>query len=132
MFIPKGDILMTLKEIQLIRSEIGEDKAMHITCDNEHHFYDNVQGSTPIIWDDENERLISIIPNTEQYGQEKLPIKVVYTSYEHIQFIEAIIPMKDAINVLNTFKDKMTEDEYKYCLGMFSTAANHMCIPSHK
>ena len=122
---------MTLAEIKKIREEAGDDKAMIITCDNEHIFYHNVIDSCPIIWDDELERFISFEKNiTSAHSQEKKPAKVVYTSYEHIQFIEVLTTVPEIFEILKNFKDKMTEEQYKYCITFYSSIASaHMCKP---
>lgn len=120
---------MTLTEIKKIREEAGEGKAMIIICDNEHVFYTNIADSCPIIWDDELERLISFEKNiTSAQSQAKLPAKVVYTSYEHIQFIEVITTVPEVLEILSKFKDKMTEEHYQYCIKFYSKSASvHMC-----
>ena len=106
---------MTGPEIKKIREEAGEDKAMIIVCDNERLFYHNVAWSCPLIWDDGLQRFISFEANTTTaQSQVKMPAKVVYTSYEHIQYIEILMNTKEVIELLNKFKDKMTEEQYNF------------------
>ena len=122
---------MTLAEIKKIREEVGENKPMIIICDNEHIFYHNCGDTCPIILDDELERLISFEKHvTMPQTHLTLPCKVVYTSYEHIQFIKVLTTVPEVIEILNKFKDKMTEEQYKYCIKFYSTSASvHGCIP---
>lgn len=122
---------MTLAEIQKIREEAGEEKPMIIICDNEHHFYDNTGDTCPLIWDDDLERIISFEKQvTHPNTQETLPCKVVYTSYEHIQFIKVLTTVPEIIEILNKFKDKMTEEQYNYCIKFYASSASvHACKP---
>ena len=122
---------MTLAEIKKIREEAGTDKPMIIIGDNEHIFYHNVNDSCVIIWDDELERIISFEKNiTSAQSQAIRPARVVYTSYEHIQYIEVITTIPEVLTILNKFKDKMTDEHYQYCIKFYSSIANaHMCAP---
>ena len=122
---------MTIEQIKKIRDDAGTEKAMIITCDNEHIFYDNIKDSCPLIWDDENERLISFEKNmSSNQSQAAKPGRVVFTAYEHIQFIEVIATVPEVIEILNKFKDKMTEEQYNYCIKFYAGASSiHMCKP---
>ena len=122
---------MTLAEIKKMREEVGENTPLIIVADNQHIFYDNCGDSCSLIWDDELERLISFEKNIDHVQtQARKPALVTYTSYEHIQFIEVLLTVPEVIEILNKFKDKMTEEQYKYCIKFYSTSASvHGCIP---
>lgn len=47
-----------------------------------------------VIWDDGNERLTVLRPNTT-YNQDAYPFIVLNTTYEHIQYMETLITPKD-------------------------------------
>lgn len=120
---------MTLEDIKKFRDEIGGvGKPLIVTCDNQHIFYENVEDSIPLIWDDDAQTLTAITVNTvDQYSPSKTPISIEITEYEHIQFMQVLLTTKEAIEVLKKYKDKLgddTEKRYEYALSIISGASN--------
>lgn len=89
-----------------------------ITCDNMIIIWDNSRNYPNVIWDDENEVLIAFRVNTEDI-QQGYPFEILVTEYEHIQYMEALVAPKDAVDFLNKNKDKMG-DSYQLALDMVS------------
>lgn len=120
---------MTLEDIKKFRDEIGGvGKPLIVTCDNQHIFYENIEDSIPLIWDDDAQTLTAITVNTvDQYSPSKTPISIEITEYEHIQFMQVLLTTKEAIEVLKKYKDKLgddTEKRYEYALSIISGASN--------
>lgn len=64
-----------------------------------------------IIWDDDNERMISFLPTTEDI-QDAYPFEILITEYEHIQYIEAYVTPKEAMEWLTENKSALGEEDY--------------------
>jgi len=77
-----------LKEtIVYARDILGKDKMLKITLDNQHIYYDRIANYCPLMWDDENERLIILRVNQEQGSQDLFPFETTVVDYEQIQQI---------------------------------------------
>lgn len=118
---------MTLEDIKKFRDEIGKGKPIIVTCDNQHIFYENVEDSIPLIWDDEAQTLTAITVNTiDQYAPSERPMSIEITEYEHIQFIQVLLTTKEAIELINQYKSSFGENadkKYEYAIYMISKAS---------
>lgn len=120
---------MTLEDIKKFRDEIGgTGKPMIVTCDNQHMFYENIEHSIPLIWDDDAQTLTAITINTtDQYSPDKVPFSIEITEYEHIQFMQVLLTTKEVLEVLDMYKDKFGTDsdkKYEYAKAMVSMASS--------
>lgn len=120
---------MTLEDIKKFRDEIGgTGKPFIVTCDNQHIFYDNVEDSIPLIWDDDAQTLTAITVNTiDQYSPDKVPFSIEITEYEHIQFLQVLLTTKEVLEVLDKYKEQFGEDadkKYEYAKHVISKASN--------
>ena len=120
---------MTLEDIKKFRDEIGKGKPIIVTCDNQHIFYENVEDSIPLIWDDNAQTLTAITVNTtDQYSPSKVPMSIEITEYEHIQFIQVLLTTKEALEVLDKYKSSFGSGEeaqkkYDYAVYVISKAS---------
>lgn len=62
---------------------------LKITCDNMIILYDKTGIYPNLIWDDDKEILMAFRANTEQ-NQDSRPFEIFCTTYEHVQYIEAL------------------------------------------
>lgn len=121
---------MTLEDIKKFRDEIGKGKPIIVTCDNQHIFYENVEDSIPLIWDDNAQTLTAITVNTDdQYSPSKVPMSIEITEYEHIQFIQVLLTTKEALEVLDKYKSSFGSGEeaqkkYDYAVYVISKASH--------
>ena len=121
---------MTLEDIKKFRDEIGKDRPIIVTCDNQHIFYDNIEDSIPLIWDDSAQTLTCINVNTiDQYSPEKAPMYIEITEYEHIQFIKVLLTTKEALELIEQYKSSFGSGEdadkkYDKTLEIISRASN--------
>lgn len=121
---------MTLEDIKKFRDEIGKGKPIIVTCDNQHIFYENVEDSIPLIWDDNAQTLTAITVNTtDQYSPSKVPMSIEITEYEHIQFIQVLLTTKEALAVLDKYKNSFGSGEeaqkkYDYAVYVISKASS--------
>ena len=121
---------MTLEDIKKFRDEIGKGKPIIITCDNQHMFYENVEDSIPLIWDDSAQTLTAITVNTtDQYSPSKVPMSIEITEYEHIQFMQVLLTTKEALEILEQYKSSFgageeAQKKYEYAVYVISRANN--------
>lgn len=125
---------MTLEAVKEFRDKF-KGKPFIITCDNQHYFYDNTEWDCPIIWDDAKETMTVITATRDQYGQSKTPICIKMTTYEHIQFMEALLTTSEALGFLQEVKGKLgdnAENKYEYCKEFISLAASNRMATPHQ
>ena len=72
-------------------------KDIVVVCDNMIIFSTN---TSFVVWDDDNERVYSIRANTGQYTQDGVPMEILCTSYENIQYIKGYTTTANLKNVL--------------------------------
>lgn len=78
---------MVKSEILAIRNTIGDDSKLRIFADNA-VIIDALSDNTELIWDDTNELLHIIRPNTTDfYNQKTVPVKIEVCDYDVIQYI---------------------------------------------
>lgn len=90
--------------------EEHKDDTILITCDNEHKFYYNAHGNTPVIWDWDNDAFIALETNQEIVDQNKHPMQVTIVALEEIQFLTAFI---DINQTLEFIKEYVTDEKQK-------------------
>lgn len=100
---------------------------MKLICDNMILVWDNVPHNPGLIWDDDNEVVIWLYPNSgnTQSGQvsDSYPFRVMYIPYEMIQYIDVLMSPTDAHKFIQDNKAQMigSEDElatmYKDVMG---------------
>lgn len=100
---------MTKEYIKKFVEEHKEDTIL-ITCDNEHKFYYNAHGNTPVIWDWDNDAFIALETNQEIVDQNKHPFHITIVSLEEIQFLTAFI---DINKTLEFIKEHVTDEKQK-------------------
>lgn len=86
-----------------------------ITCDNMIVRWDNTGKYPNIIWDDDNEVLTAFMPTTEDI-QEGFPFEIFTTEYEHIQYMEAYVTPKVAMEWLIQNKATMGDENYNLAI----------------
>lgn len=105
--------------------ETSGTNPLKITCDNMIIVWDNVHGNpTPIIiWDDDNETLISIRPNTEEF-QDVYPFEILLFNYEQIQYMESYMRPKDTMEWIEKEHSSraLTKEQYEEAIKMYSEA----------
>lgn len=108
---------MKVENVKAIR-DLAKSKNLPLTvvCDNEHYFVDNSDDTFSIEWDDANETFTVLQPATDNYyTQSVLPVRIVRSEYDHIQFMEVLLDRVTALERLKTLKEqgKITEDQYE-------------------
>ena len=98
---------MTKEAIKKFVEEDYKDFAILVTCDNEHHFYHNVAGNAPVIWDWDNNVFYALDTNDVVNDQNKHPMQVSMVSLDEIQFLDAFIDMNAALKFIN---EKITDE----------------------
>ena len=81
--------------------------------------WDNTSNYPDLIWDDDAETVTAFLPTTEDI-QEGYPFEVFVAAYEQIQYIEAYITPKDAIEWLQENKDLMGQENYDKAMKVVS------------
>lgn len=119
---------MTKEQIIKFRDQFGKGvNPMKVICDNEHIYYDNLESFFPIIWDDDNETLMQIQPNNhDQYSAPNLPYRISVSQYEHIQFIEVYVDMKEATKSLDNLL--LSDEDRSQCMNLFRSGASSRTI----
>ena len=116
---------MTKEQIIKFRDEIGKDKMLKIVCDNQHIFYDNIASYPPVIWDDENETFMAIRVCQDPNVQVETPYETIQTSYEHIQFMHCYDTVASAIDLMNAYGSRLSEDKKKQFETYLSESAHN-------
>lgn len=126
---------MTKEQVQKFRDKF-KDNAMIVVCDNQHLFYDNVGGKFPLIWDDENEVLTTMVMNDDIYSQSLNPVYIEMTEYEHIQFIQIFINANQAMDYIEEIKDQWSgniENKHDWAISTISKLnASHLINNPYK
>ena len=92
---------MTKEQIIKFRDEIAKGVLpLRIITDNEHVFYDNCKGFSPIIWDDDAEIFSALTLNYDNYSAGKYPYLLSTATYDEIQFLEVAMNNADAMKIL--------------------------------
>lgn len=103
---------MTKESIRKFVEEDYKDCVILITCDNEHKFYYNAHGNTPVIFDWDNSLFIALETNEEIVDQNKHPMQVTMVALDEIQFLTAFIETKEAFKFIDTYvKDESQRAE---------------------
>lgn len=89
--------------------EAFSTSVLKITCDNMIILYDNTGLYPNIVWNDDNEILMALRANTET-NQDSRPFEVFCTTYEHIQYIEALVNPATAVEWVN---ENITDGDQK-------------------
>lgn len=101
---------MNLEQIKKLRELHGEE-TLFLFTDNA-KLCDARLDKTHILWDDNNEIIHTVRPNTNFYSQSKEPIIVESSAYETIQCISSIRNKEQLEVLLNTLKnDGIIDDE---------------------
>ena len=81
---------------------------LKLICDNMINVWDNVPNNPGLIWDDDNEVVIWLYPNSgnTESGQvsEHYPFRKMYIPYEMIQYIDILMDPKDAYAFIQEHK----------------------------
>ncbi len=84
---------------------------LKLICDNMINVWDNVPNNPGLIWDDDNEVVIWLYPNSgnTESGQvsEHYPFRKMYIPYEMIQYIDILMDPKDAYAFIQEHKAEM-------------------------
>lgn len=99
----------------------GNYNAIKIAFDNGVQL---IASSDAIIWDDSNERVIGFISDGESESfSAEMPIRIICSTYENIQFITANIKVEDLDGMIDRLKQSMTtisDDSKKKIINHFS------------
>ena len=101
---------MTKEVIRKFVEEDHKDEVILVTCDNEHKFFHNAHGNTPIIWDWDNDRFLVLQSNQEIIDQNGHPFEITSVALEEIQFLTAYVDVVKAIEFINKY---ITDEEQK-------------------
>lgn len=99
--------------------EAFSESPLKITCDNMIVRWDHTAVHPDIIWNDDEETMTVFAATTEDI-QDGYPFEVLVANYEQIQYIEAYITPKDAMEWLEENKSSMTDENYKRTLKYIS------------
>lgn len=119
---------MDIKVIKMIRdSKDFSNNPIKLICDNMIIVWDNVPDNPGLIWDDANECVIWLYPNSgnTDAGQvsDSYPFRLMYIPYEMIQYIDVLMSPTDAHKFIQNNKDEMLGNEdqinrmYKNVMG---------------
>ena len=86
-----------------------------VTFDNMVVRWDHTQNYPDMIWDDDNETVMVFSASTEDI-QDGYPFEVFMSTYEHIQFMEAYVDPKTAIEWLEENKGTMGDKNYELAI----------------
>lgn len=103
---------MTKESIIKAREDFS-DNPIRVICDNMIIVLDKADENSVVIWDDDNERLISFRPswdNNVTAIQQEYPFSVIYTDYELIQYMEMYVKPKEAVEWANQYKGQLGDD----------------------
>ena len=64
-----------------------------------------------VLWDDDNEKMTVLKVNTANPGiQDTYPFEILCTEYEHIQYMELLLPQNKAMEWVNNNKDLLLKE----------------------
>ena len=94
---------------------------LKITCDNMIILYDNTGIYPNLIWDDGAETVMAFRINTGE-NQNTHPFEIFCTTYDHIQYIEALTIPADAKNwidqnITDETQKELTEKLFQTAIG---------------
>lgn len=103
---------MTKDLIKIIRDQSEfKNNPMKLICDNMILVWDNVPENPGLIWDDNNEVVIWLYPNSgnTQSGQvaDSYPFRIMYIPYEMIQYIDVLMSPTDAHGFIQQNENEM-------------------------
>ena len=111
---------MTTECIKMIRdSEDFSQNPIKLICDNMILVWDNVPDNPGLIWDDANECVKWLYPNTGNSTsgglQDPYPFKLMIIPYDMIQYIDVFLSPTDAHKYIQANKNAMvgSEDELR-------------------
>lgn len=108
---------MTKEAVIKARTLFGTNPTK-IICDNMIILYDHVPNSVNIIWDDSDETLMCIRPNTNTDINGN-PLSILFTTYEHIQFIESYLDKSTSMDYISSIKTEIGEDEHRKLMNLY-------------
>ena len=100
---------------------------IRIICDNMIIAWDKADKNSVVIWDDDNERMITFRVGGDVNDaslQSQFPFTVIYTDYELIQYMEMYSRPVDAINWANQYKSQL-EDDYDKVMDIIKSTRFH-------
>lgn len=109
---------MTKEVIRKFVEEDHKDEVILVTCDNEHKFFHNAYGNSPVIWDWDNDRFLVLQSNQEIVDQNGHPFEITSVALEEIQFLTAYVDVVKAIEFVN--KNITDENKKKEVLELIS------------
>ena len=119
---------MTTEILKMIRSSKDfSNNPIKLICDNMILVWDNIPNNPGIIWDDDNECVKWLYPNSgnTESGelQDHYPFRVMIIPYEMIQYVDILLSPTDTHKFIKEHKDAMVGDEdelntmYKNVIG---------------
>lgn len=95
---------------------------LKITCDNMIVLYDQTGLYPNLIWNDGDETLMAFRANTES-NQDSRPFEIFCTTYENIQYIEALTNPSVAVEWVNA--NITDEDQKKLAMELIKNTIAH-------
>ena len=89
-------------------------------------YYDKTPGGVDIIWNDDEGYFTSIRPESNATYSETKVLEVTHVDYEMIQYIEAHLDTKSAMDFALSVKDSMTEEQYEKLTKIIATSQNQL------
>lgn len=111
------DLLGTIEEGESMTAEtiikmrtVFSDLPIQVTCDNLIVVVDNSLQQI-VQWDDDNEVLTVLKINTVNPGiQDTYPFELLCTNYDHIQYMELLLPQNKAMEWVNNNKAMLEKE----------------------
>lgn len=103
--------------------EVFPGSPIKVTFDNMIIVYDRAVPESVVIWNDDEERFVAIRPNTDE-NQNPYPFEILFTEYEHIQFMEAYATPMQMLEWAVKMKDEgvLTADQYEQVMEQYKRA----------
>lgn len=103
---------MVTSLIKMIREQaVSFQSPLKLICDNMILVWDNVPNNPGLIWDDANEVVIWLYPNSGNTESGKVsdqyPFRIMYIPYEMIQYIDILMDPKDAHQFIKDHEAEM-------------------------
>ena len=92
---------MTTDVIRKFIEEDYKDFVILVRCDNEHLYYHNSPGNSPLIWDWDKEHFMFIEPNDNILAQSEFPMQIHLIDFGDIQELTAYVDKTTALNFIN-------------------------------
>lgn len=119
---------MTVENVKRILDTVKPGDVVEIVTDNQHYIYDGCKDTFKIMYDEENELIISF-RRTITNSQGRTPMTINYIEYEIIQQINIYHTIEHALTLFDQYKKfipNLTEDQEKEMKQMILSSTTNI------